>query len=97
MYLTVVMLLVETRRSITDVWEISPSNARRLAGPVASETRHATLGHLSFAVESVHSMTDDEAESQRLHTLQSQSGQEHGLEEVIPEAKESQELLSAWY
>ena len=83
MYPTVVMVLVETQRSMADICEISPSNASRLAGPVASEARPATLGHLSFAVGPVHSATDNEAESQRSRALQSQGGQEHG--EVILE------------
>ena len=86
MYPTVVIVLVETQRSMTDVCEISPSNASKFAGPVASEARSATLGHISFAVGPVHSATDDEAEPQR---LQSQGGQERGLEEIILEAKES--------
>ena len=85
MYPTVVVVLVETRRSMMDVCEFSPSNESKLAGPVASEARPATLGHRPFAVGPVHSTTDDEAESQRSHALQSQGGEEHGLEEVIPE------------
>jgi len=48
------------------------------------------LGHLSFAVGPVHSTTDNEAESPGSRTLRSNVGQEHGLEEVILEAKESQ-------
>jgi len=90
MYPTVVIVLVETQRSMSDICNISPLNASKFAGPVASEVRAATLGHLSFAVGPVHSTTDNEAESQRSHTLQSQDGQEHGLEEVILEIKESQ-------
>ena len=86
MYPTVVILLVQIQRSTTDICEISPSNASRLVDPVTSETRPATLGHLSFAVGSVHSTTDNETESQCSHALQSQSGQEHDLE-VILEAK----------
>jgi len=90
MYPTVVIVLVETQCSITDVCEISPSNASKFVGPVASNARPAALGHLSFPVGPVHSTTDDEAESQRSHALQSQGGQEHGLEEVILEIKEGQ-------
>jgi len=90
MYPTVVTVLVETQRSMTDVCEISPSNAGRLAAPAGSEARPATFGHLSFAAGPVHSTTDNEAESQRSRVLQSQGGQEHGLEEVILEVKESQ-------
>ena len=88
MYPTVVVLLVEPHRSMKDVCEMSPSNASKFAGPV-SEARPATLGDLSFAVEPIHSTTDYEAESQLSRTLQSQGGQEHGLE-VILELKESQ-------
>ena len=89
MYPTLVILLVETQRSMPEICEISPSNTRKLAGPVASEARPATLGHLSFAVGPVYSTTDNEAESQGSRTLQSQGGQEYGLE-VILEMKESQ-------
>ena len=89
MYPTVVILLVETQRSMTDVWEISPSIAGRLAGPALPEAPPATFRHLSFTVEPVQSMTDNEAVSQRSRVVQSQSGQEHGLE-VILEVKESQ-------
>jgi len=89
MYPTVVILLVETQRSMTDICEISPSNRSKLAGPAASEAWPAPVGHLFFAVGQVHSRTDNEAESQRSHALQSQDGQERGLEEVILEVKES--------
>jgi len=86
----VVILLVETQRSMTDICETNPSNAIKLAGLVASEPRSATLGHLSFAVGPVHSTTDDKAESQRSRALQTQARQEHALEAVILEVKESQ-------
>ena len=88
MYPTVVILLVETQRSMTDICEIGPSNPSKLAGPVGSEARHATFGHLSFAVRTVHlSMMDNEAESQHSRALQSQDGQEDDLEEDILEVK----------
>jgi len=92
MYPTVVLVMVGTQRSITDVCEISPSIDDRLAGPVASEARPATLGHLSFAVGPVHTTRNNEAESQRSHALWSQGGQEQleGVEEVILEVNESQ-------
>ena len=61
MYPTVVIVLVETRRSIC---EISQLNAGGLAGPVTSNAHAATLECLSL-VEPVHSMTENEAESQR--------------------------------
>jgi len=89
MYPTVVIILVKTQRSITDVCESRPSNARIPAGPVASEARPATLGHLSFAAGPVHSVTDNEGEAQYSGALWVHGGWEHGLEEVILE-KESQ-------
>ena len=89
MYPTLVIVLVETQRSMTNICEIGPSNARKSAGPVASRAHPATLGPLSFAVGPVHTTTDDEAESQRWHALQSQGGQEHDSGEVILEVKNS--------
>jgi len=87
----VVIVLVETQRSMTDICEISPSNAGKLAAPVGSEACPATPGHLFFAVAPAHSTTDHEAEPQRSRALRSQGGQEHGLGEgVILEVKESQ-------
>jgi hypothetical protein len=85
----VVILLVETQRSMTNVCEISPSNASQLAAPEASEVGPGPLGHLSVAVEPIYGTTDNQAESQRSCALQSQGGQEHGLEEIILEVKES--------
>jgi len=64
MYPTVVILLVETQRSMTDICETSQSNASKIAGPVASEARPATLGPLSFAIGPVPSTADTETESQ---------------------------------
>ena len=72
MYPTVVIVLVETQRSMVDVCEIHTSNASTLAGPVASESRPTTLGHLSFAVRPGHSTTDSEAESQLSNALHNQ-------------------------
>jgi len=83
MYPTVVIVLVETQRSMTDICEITPSTASRLAGPVASEARPATLGHLSVAVGPVYGTTDNETESQRSRVLRSQGGHEHGLEVIL--------------
>ena len=87
-YPTIVIVLVETQRSMADVWEISPSNASKFAGPVATEVRPATFGHLSFAVGTAHTSTDIEVELSRSRTLHSRSGQEHGLEEVVLEGKD---------
>jgi len=90
MYPTVVILLVKTQHSMTDVCESSPSSASKLGGPVASEARVVASGNLSFTVRPVHSMPGHEAKSQHSRTLRSQGGQEHGLEEVILEVKGSQ-------
>ena len=62
MYPTVVIVLVETQLPAVDACEINPSNASKLAGPVASEARRAILS-LSFAVGPGHTTTDNEAES----------------------------------
>ena len=65
MYPTVVIILVETQRSVMDFCEIGPSNASTLADPVASKARPATLGHPSIAVGLIRTTTENEAESQR--------------------------------
>ena len=83
-----VILLVETHRSMTDIYEVSPLDASKLAGTVGSEARLATLGYLSFAVRPIHSTMDAGAESQDLCVLQSQCGQEYGLEKVLLKVKE---------
>ena len=90
MYPTVVIVLIDAQHSITDICEISSSNASKLVGPVASEVQPATLGHLSFAAGPVHSTTDNEAKSQRSCALRSRDGQEHGLEEAILKVTEHQ-------
>ena len=87
MYPTAIIVLLETQRSMVDICEIGTPIATNLA---VSEARPATVGHLSFAVEPVHSTADNEAESQLSHTLRSQGEEGHGLEEVILEVKESQ-------
>ena len=69
MYPTVVVLLIETQRSMTDICEINLPNRSKPAGPVAFEARPTTIGHLSFAVGPVHSATDNEAESQYSRNL----------------------------
>jgi len=89
MYPTVVIVLVETQRSMTDVWEINLSNASKLVGPVASQPHAATLGHLSLAVGQMDCTTDNDSEFQGSRVLQSQDRQEHGLEKVILEVKKS--------
>ena len=72
MYPTVVMLLVETQRSMTDICDISALNASKLAAPVASEAHSPSLEHFSFAVEPIQSTTGDEAASRRSRALRSQ-------------------------
>jgi len=89
MYPTVIIVLVETQRLMKDICDIS-LNASNIAGPVGSETRAATLGHLSFDVGPIHNAIDNELESQRSPTLRSQDGQEHDGEKEILEMKESQ-------
>ena len=95
MYPTLVMVLVETRCSMTDMWEISPSNVSQIAGPVASEDCPAILGHLFFTASQIHSTMDSEVESQPLWALRAQDGQEHESENVIVEVKESQLQVGA--
>ena len=90
MYPTVVIVLVETQRSMADFCEISPSIAIRLKGPTASQARPATSGRFSFAVGPVYNTMTYELESQPSRTVQNPGGQEHGLKEVVLEEKESQ-------
>ena len=68
MYPTVVVILVETQRSMTDICEISSSDPSRLARPVASGARAAM---------------DNAAESPPSRALQSRDAQERDLEEAI--------------
>ena len=92
MYPTLVVVLIETQRSMTDICEISRLNGSKPAGPVASEAcpQAATLGHLSFAVGLVHSVTTDKkAEFQCSRSLRSQAEPEYGIG-VILDVKESQ-------
>lgn len=88
MYPTLVIVLVETQRSMVDICEIIPSNASKFAGPQVSEARPATFGHLSSKVRPIHSMMDNDSESQRCRALQNQDEQEHDPEKVILEVKE---------
>ena len=67
MYPTIVIVLVETQRSMMDLCEISPSNA-------------STLGHHSFAAGPIDSAMDNKGKSLPSYTLQSQDVQERGLE-----------------
>ena len=80
-----VVILVETQRSMTDIYETSLSDARRLAGLEASdlEARATTLGYPSFAAGPANSGMDHEADSSPSRVLQSRDIQERGLEKVI--------------
>ena len=77
MYPTVVIVLVETQRSMSDICEVNLLNASRLAGPVASEARTEPLGHPSFAV------LDNEADSPPSRAWRSGDVRGHGLENII--------------
>jgi len=88
MYPAVVIVLVETQRSMMDVCEMSPSTESKFAGPGASEGRAATFGHLSFAVGSMNSTIENESEFQRSRVLQNQDRQEYGSEKDILDVKE---------
>jgi len=70
MYPTVVIVLVESQRSMADICDISPSIASKVAGSPGSQDRAATLGHLSFAVGQVHSMMNNKLESQHSRALE---------------------------
>ena len=72
MYPTVVIVLVETQRSMTDICDISVPNTSRAAGSVASEARAATVGRHSFTVLdiTVDTWMDKEAESLPSYVLQ---------------------------
>ena len=65
MYPTIVVVLVETQRSMVDICEIGPSNASKTAGAAASdhEAHPTRLGRLSFAVGPINSAMDKEDES----------------------------------
>ena len=67
MYPTVVMVLVESQRPMTEITRSLP-NTHRLAGPVATEARAANLGHPLFSVLNI--MIDNEAESWPSHTAE---------------------------
>ena len=83
MYPTVVIVLVESQRSMTNICEISLPNPSpsRLAGPVASEARAAASGHPSSVV--LNNTMDNEAEYRPSRVSQSQDVQKRGLEKVI--------------
>ena len=78
MYPTLVIVMVETQRSMADICEISPWNTGKIVCPAAS----LAMGHLSRAVWSIHSGMENTSEylHSRGFELQSRDGQEHGLE-----------------
>ena len=87
MYPTVVILLVETQRSMMDVCEISPSDApSKVTAPAGPED-------LFYDRANGPSRTSKESLCSR--ALQSQCRQEHSLDEVVLEVKESQVGLVA--
>lgn len=89
MYPTVVMVLVESRRSMMDICELSLSNPTVIAGRVASKARPATLRHTSFAFRPIDSTADNKPESQHPRVSQSWDEEGYELEEAILEAKQS--------
>ena len=88
MYPTIVVVLVETQRSMVDICEIGPSSAGRSAGAVVSdhEAHAAGLGHhhSECAVGPINSTMDNEAESSPCSALR-QDMQKRRLEKVILE------------
>jgi hypothetical protein len=91
MYPTVVILLVQTQRSMADICESRPLNASVLARRVASDARPATLGHFSVATGPIYRMMDNGAETQRSRALRSQvAGGQEDDSEIILEVEESQ-------
>ena len=96
MYPTIVVVLVETQRSMVDICEIGPSSPSKIAGAGASdcEARAGTLGHLSFAVGPIDSAMDKEAESPPSRALQREDGQGRGLENDILEVNLKESRVS---
>ena len=85
MYPTIVVVMVETQRSMVDICEIGQSTANKVPGVVASDPEaHAiALGHLSHAgAGPINIVMENEGESRSSRALQRQDVQEHGLEKV---------------
>lgn len=77
MYPTIVIMLVESQRSMADICGISISDSRVTVKEVSlSGPRAATLGHLSFAVEQSESATESVSHSQWSRALQVGPGQD---------------------
>jgi hypothetical protein len=60
-YPTAVIVLVESQRSMVDVYGITPTDLTKGSGSATREARAATLGHLSFATAPGQSMNDIES------------------------------------
>jgi len=84
MYPTIVIVLAETQRSMTDIWEIGLPNASRLAVPGVVSEAHAA------------SVIDIRAGSLPSRALHSEDVQERGLEKAVLEVKESRVSTSSW-
>jgi len=87
MYPTVVVVLAETQRSMTDICEISRPDPSKIADPAASEAPSSLVGPIN-------STMDNEAKSSPSRALQSQEAQEHGLEKVIFEVNLKESRVS---
>ena len=78
-----VLVLVETQRSMAEICETSPSN---VASSVVSLAKNCAPD-ISFG--SIHDIMEKELESQGSCALQSLDGQGHGFEKATLEVKES--------
>ena len=74
MYPILVIVMVETQRSMVDMCEISPFSASRVAGPASS----LAVRRLSCAVGPIHSAMGNKSEflHSRGFKLQTQDGQD---------------------
>ena len=74
MYPTVMILLVQSQRSMADICVISPSNPSKFVGPAVPEARPTALEHpRSIAVRQIYDTMDDEVEPRHSRTLQSRT------------------------
>ena len=81
MYPTVVIVIVETQRSMTDLCEVRSSRQGR-----------ATSTRLSFAVDTRQTITvDKESRYERSCTFQVEDGQQHDREKVIGTSEKSRQ------
>ena len=81
MYPTVVIIIVETQRSMADVCEFSSSTQTCTSGTILPTTPN----RLSFPVEARQAVTpmDKESRYERFCTLQVEDGQKHDREKVV--------------